>query len=94
MEEVRYSSGELVELGDIVDVGGGSGPWCRVVVIIPTGAAASGFVASEWSYLKHGVMLQDTKTFGLLHLDALATEHVLVQRAQQAAAGDAGNPCA
>jgi hypothetical protein len=77
---MHYATGEQVRLGDIVDLAGGNGPRCRVVVIIPTGEAASGFVAAEWSYLKRGVMLQDTEVFGLLHLDALTPEHVLVQR--------------
>jgi hypothetical protein len=53
----------------------------RVVVIIPSQQAASGFDSSEWAYLKQGVVLQDQALFGLLHLQELNDEHVLVQRA-------------
>ena len=77
---IYYTSGDEVRIGDIVDVGGGSGPRMRVVVIIPSGEAAQGFKAEEWAYLKSGAMLQDVKLFGLLHLDRLEDEHVLVQR--------------
>jgi hypothetical protein len=87
---MKYTTGEPVLLGDIVDVNEGNGPQCRVVVIIPSGEAESGFVASEWSYLKHGVMLQDTKVLGLLHLDELSPEHILVRRAQQTIPADRG----
>lgn len=58
-----------------------NGPQMRVVVIIPTGEAAAGFNASEWAYLNSGVVLQDTKMFGLLHLSELDQEQVLVGRA-------------
>ena len=78
---VRYSDGQAVLLGDIVDVGHGNGPKVRVVVIIPTGLAVSGFVSSEWSYLNEGVLLQDQTLFGLLHISELTDEHVLVSRA-------------
>ena len=81
MTRIRYANGDEVKLGDIVDVGQGHGPQMRVVVIIPSGQAADGFDASEWAYLKRGVVLQDTKVFGLLHLDELDHEQVLVQRA-------------
>lgn len=81
MRNVRYANGDEVKLGDIVDVGHGNGPQMRVVVIIPTGQAAEGFDASQWTYLKHGVVLQDTKIFGLLHLNELDDEQLLVQRA-------------
>ena len=49
---LRYHDGATVQLGDIVDVGFGSGPTARVVVIVPTSEAAPGFIADEWSYLK------------------------------------------
>jgi hypothetical protein len=83
MDTLHYASGERVRVGDIVDVGHGRGPRATVVVVIPTGEAAEGFTASEWAYLRDGVMLQDTVVFGLLHLSELDHEHVLVQRAQQ-----------
>jgi len=78
---MKYASGEEVRIGDIIDLRPGQGPRMRVVVIIPTNQAAEGFNASEWAYLKKGVMLQDTKLFGLLHLDALERDQVLVERA-------------
>jgi hypothetical protein len=53
----------------------------RVVVIIPTQEAVSGFSAAEWSYLQQGIVLVDARVFGLLHLDALDNEQVLVARA-------------
>ena len=81
MSVPKYASGAKVELGDVVDVGAGNGPRMRVVVVIPTRQAAAGFNAAEWSYLEHGVVLQDEKVFGLLHLSELGDEHVLVQRA-------------
>ena len=81
MSQVRYASGDEVRIGDIVDVGKGNGPRMRVVVIIPSNEAAEGFDAAEWAYLKRGIVLQDTKIFGLLHLDEFDHEHILVQRA-------------
>ena len=81
MSGLRYDSGDEVRIGDIVDVGGGSGPTMRVVVIIPSAEAAEGFDSVAWAYLGKGIMLQDTKVFGLLHLDELGHEHLLVQRA-------------
>lgn len=83
MKSLRYQDGQDVRLGDIVDVGGGNGPLCCVVVIIPSGDAAHGFNASEWAYLEHGVVFQDLKLFGLLHVDDLDHEYQLKQRAQQ-----------
>jgi len=80
-DAIKYHSGEDVRVGDVVDVGHGNGPKMRVVVIIPTGEAASGFNASEWAYLSSGVVLQDTKMFGLLHLSELDQEQVLIGRA-------------
>ena len=77
----RYHTGEEVRVGDIVDVGGGNGPKMRVVVVISSGEAAPGFDAREWAYLREGVILQDSTVFGLLHLEDLDHEHVLVQRA-------------
>lgn len=74
-----YASGELVHLGDLVDVGAGSGPRMRVVVIIPTSDVAEGFDASQWKYLERGVLLQDLKVFGLLHLEELNEECLHVQ---------------
>ena len=92
MQAIHYVSGERVQLGDVVDVGHGHGPQAVVVVIIPTAEAASGFNAAEWAYLGAGVMLQDTKLFGLLHLAELNQEHILVQRAQQGIQADAASP--
>jgi hypothetical protein len=82
MAELKYATGEEVRIGDIIDLDKGHGPHMRVVVIIPTRKAAEGFNAVEWEYLKQGVMLQDTKLFGLLHLDELDKEHALISRAQ------------
>ena len=81
MPSICYHSGEDVRLGDIVDVGHGHGPRARVVVIIPTAQALDGFSAKEWAYLGRGIVLQDEKLFGLLHLDELDHEHLLVRRA-------------
>ena len=81
MSSPKYASGADVQLGDVVDIGAGNGPRMRVVVIIPTRQAAAGFNVAEWSYLTHGVVLQDEKVFGLLHLSELDDEQVLVQRA-------------
>jgi len=80
MASICYASGDEVRIGDIADVGGGHGPRMRVVVIIPSGEAAPGFNASEWAYLKQGVVLQDVKVFGLLYLEEFDEEQVLVQR--------------
>ena len=81
MPTVTYQSGEEVRIGDIVDVGEGRGPKMRVVVIISSGEAADGFDAREWAYLGKGVVLQDAEVFGLLHLDELDHEQVLIERA-------------
>jgi hypothetical protein len=66
-----------VKIGDFVDVGNGHGLEARVVVIISSGEVVAGFSAPEWSYLKQGVMLQDQKVFGLLHLPEFNHEHIL-----------------
>lgn len=71
-----------------MDVGGGNGPLCCVVVIIPNGDAASGFSAADWAYLKRGVVFQDEKVFGLLHVEELDHEYILMHRAQQATPAD------
>jgi hypothetical protein len=81
MSRPKYLSGAEARLGDIVDVGGGHGPRMRVVVIIPTHEAAPGFSAAEWAYLGEGIMLEDLRTSGLLHLDELDDEQLLVERA-------------
>lgn len=81
MAPICYHSGEDVRLGDVVDVGHGHGPRARVVIIIPTGQALEGFSAREWAYLGRGVVLQDEKVFGLVHLPELDHEHLLVHRA-------------
>lgn len=56
MNSLHYQDGQVVSLGDIVNVGGGNGPLCRVVVIIPTGEAVQGFNASDWAYLERDVV--------------------------------------
>jgi hypothetical protein len=84
MVPLRYASGDEVRVGDIVDIGGGSGPTMRVVVIISPAEAADGFDAAEWAYLGKGVVLQDSKVFGLLHLEELDQEHLLIQRVRRA----------
>lgn len=66
MTRLQYHSGEEVLVGDLVGFGRGHEPKAEVVVLIPTGEAAPGFVAAEWSYLKDGVMLQ-TEDMGLVH---------------------------
>jgi hypothetical protein len=88
MERPKYSSGDDVKLNDIVDVGGGSGPEARVVVVIPTGEASQGFDASDWAYLELGVVFEDKTMFGLLHAETLDGEFVLVSRAQQSVQPD------
>ena len=81
MLPLKYASGSEVRLADVVDVGAGNGPRMRVVVIIPTQQAAKGFIAQDWAYLGQGVVLQDDKVFGLLHLSELEDEQILVERA-------------
>ena len=90
MERPSYISGGEVRLNDVVDLGGGNGPNGRVVVIIPTGEAVDGFDASDWAYLKAGVMFEEKTMFGLLHVENLDEDFVLVGRAQQAVAADGG----
>jgi hypothetical protein len=79
LDRPRYATGEPVQLGDLVDVGRGNGPKMRVVVVIPMQEAAAGFDASEWEYLKRGVVLQDPQVFGLLHLEELDEDCQRVQ---------------
>lgn len=81
MSRPTYSSGEGAYVGDLVDVGRGNGPLLRVVVVIPTQEAVAGFDASEWAYLENGVVLQDLKLLGLLHLATLDEDQILVRRA-------------
>ena len=80
MTPLRYASGEEVRLGDVVDVGKGHGPRMEVVVIISSLEAAEGFDPTAWAYLKNGIVLRDTKVFGLLHLEELDHEQILVRR--------------
>jgi hypothetical protein len=66
-----YSSGEIVRIGDVVDVEGGRGTLMRVVVIIETDEAAAGFSAADWQHVGKGIVLQDKLVFGLLHLEEM-----------------------
>lgn len=52
MAELRYATGEEVQIGDIIRLDNGHGPQMRVVVIIPAQEAAEGFTAEAWAYLK------------------------------------------
>jgi hypothetical protein len=88
MERPIYFSGDEVRLDDVVDLGGGNGPKGRVVVIIPTGEAVDGFNGSDWAYLNAGVMFEEKTMFGLLHVEKLDAEFILVARAQQAVQPD------
>jgi len=54
---MNYICGEEVKLSDIVDIGHGQGLDVCVVVLIATGEASVGFIASEWAYLKRGAIL-------------------------------------
>ena len=80
MQPLHYASGELVQVGDTVALGSRAGPLLRVVVVIGAGEAAPGFKAEEWAYLKRGAMLQDSKVFGLLHVETFDSEYEFVGR--------------
>ena len=80
MADQRYKSGEEIRLGDIVDIGQGNGPQGVVVVVIPSGPAAKGFTAEDWSYLESGFMLQ-AEGMGLVHYSQPDDELIFVRRA-------------
>ena len=61
---MRYVSGEPVRVGDIVAIAGDASG--VVVGLIENGNYRSDFVASEWAYLQHGVLVVSNE-MGLIH---------------------------
>jgi hypothetical protein len=67
---MHYPNGDEVRLGDEVELWSGS--FGRVVCSMDTGEYTNDYPASEWSYLKSGVLVESTDV-GLIHL--LKQEH-------------------
>ena len=83
---VHYPSGEEVRAGDVLGPGKEwDGQTARVVVVIPTLDAAQGYVASDWAYLKNGVMVEHSNANGvhLVHYSSIDEDFSLLHRASQ-----------
>lgn len=74
---MKYADGQEVMLGDKVSLGGDSGG--VVVGIISSGQFADGFPATEWLYLKRGILVQFPR-FGLIHYETVEPDVALVSR--------------
>jgi hypothetical protein len=75
---MRYPTGELVEIGDSVELW----PGCdgEVVCSIDTGQFSEEFTAADWEYLKNGVLVRSTQA-GLIHYIEPETTMRLLKRA-------------
>jgi hypothetical protein len=83
MSALKYANGEEVRLGDIVDVGEGHGPKCRVVAIGTLGQALEGF-ADDLRWLGEDILLIDVRTGARAVIDEIdPSEDILIERAHQ-----------
>jgi hypothetical protein len=75
---MRYPSGELVEIGDSVELW----PGCHgeVVCSIDNNQYSDEFTAADWSYLKQGVLVRSGQA-GLIHYIEPETTMRLLKRA-------------
>jgi hypothetical protein len=76
-----YASGELPMVGDAVDLGNGSGPKARVLVVVggPNAGAAASHKLSEWEYLGPGILVE-ADGMGLVYEESPDDEVILVAR--------------
>lgn len=75
---LKYSSGEDIQIGDHVKIGGQDE---GVVVAIPgAGNYSEGYTASDWSYLKSGVLVNSDNA-GLIHYPDQDDQFELISRA-------------
>ncbi|SHH65578.1 hypothetical protein [Massilia sp. CF038] len=74
---MRYAAGELVKMGDKVQLG--SDKEGEVVCIIDTNEYSERYSRVNWSYLNKGVLINFPQ-HGLLHYDLLGADVHLVAR--------------
>jgi hypothetical protein len=74
---MKYSTGEEMQLGDIVQVGGNDTG--AVVGIIEAGEFSKGYLAEEWAYLNKGALVL-TQGAGLIHYPEPDDEIKLIER--------------
>lgn len=61
---MKYVSGQIIQLGDKVQIGGSL--FGTVVCSIDTGEFSADFSKADWEYLKSGVLII-TENAGLIH---------------------------
>lgn len=71
---MKYSDGQIVQLGDNVTLGGKPGV---VVCCISDGVYSQKFTEAHWSYLELGVMIDFPESMGLIHFDTTEDEEDL-----------------
>lgn len=74
---MKYSSGEEVNIGDQVELGGGYAG--TVVGIIDKNSFAHDYSAEEWTYLGTGLLILANDS-ALLHYPELGEEILLIAR--------------
>jgi hypothetical protein len=74
---MKYSNGEEIKLGDIVQVNGND-PGV-VVGVIDTGEFSKGYPAEDWAYLNKGTLIL-TQGAGLIHYPEPDSEIKLIER--------------
>lgn len=74
---MKYSSGEVANLGDKVALGDGASG--EVVCSLDTGEFSSHFPRTEWAYLKRGVLINFPK-YGLIHYQISEPDLELLER--------------
>ncbi|PAU59024.1 hypothetical protein BZL41_17070 [Pseudomonas sp. PIC25] len=74
---MKYSTGEEIKLGDIVQVGGND--IGAVVGIIETGEFSKDYPAEDWAYLNTGTLIL-TQEAGLIHYPEPDDEIKLIER--------------
>jgi hypothetical protein len=80
-EMMKYPDGQEVRLGDRVKLGG------IVVASIDTNEYSPEHLAAQWSYLKKGVMIEFSGTYGLIHYEEPDADLQLIARAPAATGG-------
>lgn len=76
---MHYSDGTLIQVGDVVKMGGSSG---IVVCNFESNICISPYNISEWSYLEQGILV-DFQLFGIIHMEAIEIDLEFVSRADK-----------
>jgi len=75
---MKYSSGEVANLGDKVTLGDGAQG--EIVCSLDTGEFSSQFPQTDWEYLKSGVLINFSR-YGLIHYQQAEPDLKFLERA-------------